>query len=74
MPDSSRVGDFAVVHEGGAHCIAMAFRYNGRLGVQELIKWPNGFIERIRRFETVNDYFATLSVGNSPTLTVPAAS
>lgn len=53
-------GDLVLVHDTGAHGLSMAFTYNGRLRPQELLLHPDGTVERIRRAETVEDYFATL--------------
>ncbi len=54
------VGDMLVIHDTGAHGQAMGFNYNGRLRPQELLLTADGAVERIRRAETVDDYFATL--------------
>lgn len=58
LPRSTRVGDFVVVHNTGAHAIAMCFNYNGRLRTQELM-WEDdtNVVSRIRRGETVEDLF-----------------
>lgn len=53
-------GDLLVIHDTGAHGAAMGFNYNGRLRPQELLLHTDGTVERIRRAETVEDYFATL--------------
>jgi len=53
-------GDLLLVHDTGAHALSMGFTYNGRLRPQELLLHPDGSVERIRRAETVDDYFATL--------------
>jgi diaminopimelate decarboxylase len=53
-------GDLLVIHDTGAHGQAMGFNYNGRLRPQELLLHSDGSVERIRRAETVEDYFATL--------------
>ncbi|MFP4039992.1 MAG: diaminopimelate decarboxylase [Desulfosudaceae bacterium] len=53
-------GDLMVMHDTGAHGIAMGFNYNGRLRPQELLLRQDGTVERIRRPETPADYFATL--------------
>ena len=53
-------GDLLVIHDTGAHGHAMGFNYNGRLRPQELLLRNDGSVERIRRAETVDDYFATL--------------
>ncbi len=53
-------GDLLIIHDTGAHGLAMGFNYNGRLRPQELLLRADGSVERIRRAETVADYFATL--------------
>lgn len=53
-------GDLLVIQDTGAHGLAMGFNYNGRLRPQELLLRGDGSVERIRRAETVADYFATL--------------
>jgi diaminopimelate decarboxylase len=53
-------GDLLVIQDTGAHGHSMGFNYNGRLRPQELLLRADGSIERIRRAETVEDYFATL--------------
>jgi diaminopimelate decarboxylase len=54
-------GDLLVIHDTGAHGIAMGFNYNGNLRPKELLLRVDGTAELIRRAETVEDYFATLS-------------
>ncbi len=54
------VGDLLVIHDTGAHGHAMGFNYNGRLRPQELLLATDGSVRRIRRAETLDDYFATL--------------
>lgn len=54
-------GDLLVIHDTGAHGHAMGFNYNGRLRPQELLLREDGSVERIRRAETLDDYFATLT-------------
>ncbi len=54
-------GDLLIIHDTGAHGQAMGFNYNGRLRPQELLLRADGTVERIRRAETVADYFATLN-------------
>lgn len=49
-----------VIHDTGAHGHAMGFNYNGKLRAAELLLRPDGTILRIRRAETLADYFATL--------------
>ncbi len=53
-------GDLIVIHDTGAHGHAMGFNYNGKLRSAELLLKPDGSIQRIRRAETPDDYFATL--------------
>ena len=55
-------GDFVVIHDAGAHGRAMGFNYNGKLRCGELLRRQNGSITQIRRPETVEDYFATLTI------------
>jgi diaminopimelate decarboxylase len=54
-------GDLLIIHDTGAHGHSMGFNYNGKLRPQELLLREDGTIERIRRAETLEDYFATLS-------------
>lgn len=54
-------GDLLVIHDTGAHGIAMGFNYNGRLRPKELLLRRDGQVELIRREETPEDYFRTLS-------------
>lgn len=53
-------GDLLVIQDTGAHGQAMGFNYNGKLRPQELLMREDGSVERIRRAETIEDYFATL--------------
>lgn len=53
-------GDLLVIHDTGAHGYAMGFNYNGKLRSAELLLREKGDVLKIRRAETVNDYFATL--------------
>jgi diaminopimelate decarboxylase len=56
-----REGDVLLIHDTGAHSLAMGFNYNGRLRPQELLLRADGSVELIRRREEVRrDYFATL--------------
>ena len=57
-------GDIVVIHDTGAHGYAMGFNYNGKLRSAELLIKPDGSIKRIRRAETVDDYFSTLDFSN----------
>ncbi len=54
-------GDILVIHDTGAHGHSMGFNYNGHLRPQELLLTTQGQVRRIRRAETLDDYFATLS-------------
>ena len=54
-------GDLLVIHDTGAHGLAMGFNYNGRLRPKELLLRSDGSVELIRREETISDYFATLN-------------
>jgi diaminopimelate decarboxylase len=68
-----RVGDLLMVHDTGAHSLAMGFNYNGRLRPQELLLRSDGSVELIRRREEVRrDYFATLEF--EPDVLVPDGS
>lgn len=55
-----RENDLLCIHDTGAHGYSMGFNYNGRLRPQELLLRADGTVERIRRAETLDDYFATL--------------
>ena len=52
--------DLVVVHEGGAHAIAMANEYNGQLLPKELLLKPDGSVLQIRRERTMDDYFSII--------------
>ncbi len=54
-------GDILVIHDTGAHGIAMGFNYNGSLRPKELLFKKDGSVELIRRGERVEDYFSTLN-------------
>ncbi len=54
-------GDLLVIADTGAHGHAMGFNYNGKLRPQELLLRMDGSVELIRRAETVDDYFSTLT-------------
>lgn len=54
-------GDLLAIHDVGAHGRAMGFNYNGKLRCAELLLQENGQVALIRRAETLDDYFATLS-------------
>ncbi len=53
-------GDILTIQDTGAHGHAMGFNYNARLRPQELMLRSDGTVERVRRQETMADYFATL--------------
>ncbi|MCL4441753.1 MAG: diaminopimelate decarboxylase [Firmicutes bacterium] len=55
------IGDIMVIHDTGAHGHAMGFNYNGKLRSAELLLKADGSVQQIRRAETIDDYFATLS-------------
>jgi diaminopimelate decarboxylase len=52
-------GDYLLIHDTGAHGLAMGFQYNGRLRPKELLLRRDGSVELIRRAETVEDYLRT---------------
>ena len=54
------IGDLVVIHDTGAHGHAMGFNYNAKLRSSELLLREDGNVIKIRRAETVEDYFATL--------------
>lgn len=54
-------GNILVIHDTGAHGHAMGFQYNAKLRPKELLLRADGSVELIRREETLDDYFATLS-------------
>ncbi len=56
-------GDLVVIHDTGAHGHAMGFNYNGKLRSAELLLREDGSVVEIRRAETIEDHFATLSFG-----------
>lgn len=54
------IGDYMIIHDSGAHGHAMGFNYNAKLRCAEFL-WKGGnSFEKIRRAETIDDYFATL--------------
>ncbi|KHM52214.1 diaminopimelate decarboxylase [Anaerovibrio lipolyticus] len=55
------MGDRIVIHDTGAHGHSMGFNYNGKLRSAELLLREDGSVEMIRRAETLDDYFATLT-------------
>ena len=58
-----KIGDFIAIHDAGAHGHAMGFNYNGKLRSSELLYKSDGSVKKIRRAETIDDYFATLDFG-----------
>ena len=58
-------GDLVVICDAGAHGHAMGFNYNGKLRSAELLLKENGDVQLIRRAETIDDYFATLTFDGS---------
>ena len=54
-------GDLVVIHDTGAHGYAMGYNYNGRLRSAEILYTVDGEYKMIRRAETPEDYFATLT-------------
>jgi diaminopimelate decarboxylase len=54
-------GDTIVIHDAGAHAHAMGFNYNGKLRSAEFLMATDGSFRMIRRAETPDDYFSTLT-------------
>ncbi len=54
-------GDYLIIHDTGAHGAAMGYNYNGRLHSAELLLREDGSVIQIRRPQTLDDYFATIS-------------
>lgn len=59
MPEMN-IGDLVIVHDAGAHGHSMGFNYNAKLRSSELLLRDNGEIIKIRRAETIDDYFQTI--------------
>lgn len=55
------MGDVLVIHDAGAHGHAMGFNYNGKLRSAEYLMNKDHKLTMIRRAETLEDHFATLS-------------
>lgn len=55
------VGDVVVLHNCGAHAHSMGFNYNGKLRHAEYLLKEDGSLLEIRRSETLDDLFATVS-------------
>ncbi len=56
-----RVGDVLAIHNCGAHAYAMGHNYNGQLKHAEYLLTLDGSIRRIRRAETLDDLFSTVT-------------
>lgn len=56
-----RVGDTLIIHDAGAHGFSMGYNYNGRLRSAEILLQEDGSPRLIRRAETMDDYFATIT-------------
>ena len=54
-------GDLLFIHDAGAHGFSMGYNYNGRLRSAEVLLQKDGSFRLIRRAETPEDYFATLT-------------
>jgi diaminopimelate decarboxylase len=54
-------GDILYIHDTGAHGHSMGFNYNGKPRPKELLLREDGRVELIRREETLDDLFATLT-------------
>lgn len=57
----ARVGDSLVIHDTGAHGFSMGYQYNARLRSAEILYQEDGSARLIRRAETPEDYFATIT-------------
>lgn len=55
------VGDTLVIHDTGAHGFSMGYQYNARLRSAEILYQEDGSARLIRRAETPEDYFATIT-------------
>ncbi|MDY3025080.1 MAG: diaminopimelate decarboxylase [Streptococcus hyovaginalis] len=60
LPEA-RVGDTLVIHDTGAHGFSMGYQYNARLRSAEILYQEDGTARLIRRAETPEDYFATIT-------------
>ncbi|MEJ2454655.1 MAG: diaminopimelate decarboxylase [Candidatus Thiodiazotropha sp.] len=54
-------GDILYIHDTGAHGHSMGFNYNGKPRPKELLLREDGSVDLIRREETLDDLFATLT-------------
>ena len=59
---NSKIGDFAIIHDTGAHGHSMGFNYNGKLRSAEVLISKKNEFELIRRAETYEDLFKTLDI------------
>ncbi len=59
-------GDLVVIHDTGAHGYSMGFNYNGKLRSAELLLRDDGSVQKIRRAETIDDYFTTMRFPGAP--------
>ncbi|MSS83209.1 diaminopimelate decarboxylase [Actinomycetaceae bacterium WB03_NA08] len=55
-------GDILIIHDAGAHGRSMGYNYNGKLRAAEVLIRADGTPQLIRRAETLDDYFATLTL------------
>ena len=60
MLPRAQIGDLCIIHDTGAHGLAMGYQYNGRLRCAEILYTADGDFRLIRRAETPEDYFATI--------------
>ncbi len=56
------LGDIIVIHDTGAHGHSMGYNYNGKLRSAEVLLQEDNTPRLIRRAETPEDYFATVSL------------
>ena len=66
-----QIGDIVAIHDNGAHCFSMGYNYNGKLRSEDVLLKSDGSFQLIRRAETPEDYFATIT-GMDFTLHSPA--
>lgn len=55
------IGDILIIHDTGAHGHAMGYNYNGKLKSAEVLLCKDGSTRMIRRAQTPEDYFTTLT-------------
>lgn len=58
------IGDLIVIHDTGAHGLAMGYNYNGKLKSKEILFTEDKQAKLIRREETPADYFRTIDFLN----------